>query len=151
MPPVDALENRMLSALGTILGTIDGNPANWLTKPTIAEGDPMDAIPSAGAPNIYYHLAVNEPIPENNSSLRRHGMRVSFAIWIFGSDDREMQKAAGDVRRAIFAGESPAVTAFGAMFNLGTFDRRPEFRQAGRSAGLYVVSADVSVDHQDVN
>lgn len=145
--PANAIENRMLDALGVALAGI--SVANgYLTDPVAAEGIPQDVIPKPTSPLVYYHHVRSERA-EADAGTSEHRYRLHFTAYIYATTLRGVLDAKADVLRAVYANEAAtaAVAVSGPMWP-DTYALRDDMvQQSGSYCGVLDLLVDVEVSH----
>jgi hypothetical protein len=105
----------MWQLLVTTLGGIGTPPGDWLTSPAapIPTVPPLDALPSADSKVLLYVAHSRTEPNREQTTMRRHGWRAWFTVWIIGKDPITTNRARADVLRAIYAAEGAFTAAFG--------------------------------------
>jgi len=148
--PLDAMENRVLTAVLARLATIgvSGGASAWLTVPTVREGTPADVVDPLTKPLVMLESSRTDP-DQTNINVSEHGARVTNSVWLVAKDMRTVNKLKADVLRALFAGEGALTVALRQPVYPGEFVVRSDMRSVGRVVGELLIFVDVILTHTD--
>lgn len=150
MPPVAAIETRVLDAMLTALGGIGTPPSSWLTTPyAVLDGVPGDEMGRLDLPRLFVQHVQSAPDASGDTEITRHNWTLTFNVWVAATTMRAVLAAKADVLRAIYAAEGTFMDSFRAPLFPSGFAFHDELVKAGTWLGTQTFTIDVETGHAD--